>query len=189
MRPLTAVLTFLTLTGFAVSAMAQEKPSLLYGTVVYGTVVSVDAANGKVVITPKGGSDVTVTTDASTKVRVKDKDTTLADVQPGMMLRVSPATGTAADILAFQQKTPTPSPAKPSLLYGKVVSVDAATGTVVIDQKEGPQVTVTTDANTKVRVKDKDATLADVQPGMTLRVSPATGTAADIRAFAPQASK
>lgn len=102
MRLLTAVLTVLALTGFAVSAMAQEKPSLLYG-----TVVSVDAAGGKVVITPKGGSAVTVTTDANTKVRVKDKDATLADVQPGMILRVSPATGTASDLRAF-----TPNPAK-----------------------------------------------------------------------------
>lgn len=96
MRPLRAVLTVLTLTGFALSAMAQDKPSL-----VYGTVVSVDAAGGKIVITPKGGSDVTVSTDANTKIRVKDKDATLVDVQPGMLLRVSPATGTAADIRAF----------------------------------------------------------------------------------------
>ena len=184
MKTLTAVLTVLALTGFGLATVAQEKPSLLYG-----TVVSVDAANGKVVITPKGGSDVTVTTDASTKVRVKDKDATLANVQPGMMLRVSPAAGTASDIRAFQQQTPPPSPAKPSLLYGTVVSVDAATGKVVIAPKDGPQVTVTTDASTKVRVKDKDATLADVQPGMVLRVSPATGMAADLRAFAPQTSK
>ena len=181
MRPLTTVLTVLALTVLAVSAMAQEKPSLLYG-----TVVSVDAVNGKVVITPKGGSDLTVTTDANTKVRVKDKDATLAEVQPGMILRVSPATGTAADIRAFQQQPPTP---KPSLLYGTVVSVDTVNGKVVIAPKDGPQVTVTTDANTKVRVKDKDATLGDVQPGMILRVSPATGTAADIRAFAPEVSK
>ena len=181
MRQLTTVLTVLALTGFGLATLAQEKPSLLYG-----TVVSVDAASGKVVITPKGGSDVTVATDANTKVRVKDKDTTLADVQPGMMLRVSPATGTAADIRAFQQQASTP---KPSLLYGTVVSVDAANGKVVIAPKDGAQVTVATDANTKVRVKDKDATLADVQPGMMLRVSPATGTAADIRAFQPQGSK
>ena len=102
MRALTAVLIVLALTGFAMSTMAQEKPSLLYG-----TVVSVDTANGKVVIAPKGGSAVTVTTDANTKVRVKDKEAALADVQPGMILRVSPATGTAADIRAF-----TPNPAK-----------------------------------------------------------------------------
>jgi hypothetical protein len=44
-------------------ATAQENPSLLYG-----TVDSVDAAAGKVVITPKGGSPVTVTADANTKV-------------------------------------------------------------------------------------------------------------------------
>lgn len=187
MRRLTAILTALALTGFAGSTLAQEKQSL-----VYGTVVSVDAANGKVMIAPKGGAEVTVATDANTKVRVKDKAATLADVQAGMMLRVSPATGTAAEIRAFQQPqqpTPPASPAKPSLLYGKVVSVDVATGKVVIAPKEGPQVTVTTDASTKVRVKDKDAALADVQPGMVLRVNPATGTATDIRAFQPQASK
>ena len=187
MRPLTAVLTALALTGFGLPTMAQQTQPPLYG-----TVVSVDAANGKVVITPKGGSDVTVVTDANTKIHVKDKDATLADVQPGMTVRVSPATGTAADIRAFQPRatpTPAPSPAPASVLYGKVVSVDAAGGKVVIAPKSGPQVTVTTDANTKVRVKDKDATLADVQPDMMLRVSPAMGTAADIRAFLPQVSK
>ena len=56
-----AILAILAL--FRFMATAQENPSLLYG-----TVDSVDAAAGKVVITPKGGSPVTVTADANTKV-------------------------------------------------------------------------------------------------------------------------
>jgi hypothetical protein len=78
---------------------------------------------------------------------------------------------------------------KLSLLYGKVISVDAAAGKIVIAPKEGPQVTVTTDAGTKILVSGKSATLADVKPDMTLRVSPATGTAVDLRAFPAQPGK
>ena len=101
MKPLTTILTDLTLVGFILPSMAQEKPSLLYG-----TVVRADAANGKVVIAPKDGPQVTVATDANTKIQVSGKDATLGDVKPGMILRVSPATGTAADIGAFRAQTP-----------------------------------------------------------------------------------
>jgi hypothetical protein len=98
-----------------------------------------------------------------------------------MILRASPAPGTAADLRAFQPQTTTTQPpaSRPSLLYGNVVSVDVATGKVVIAPKEGPQVTVATGANTKVQVLGKDATLADIKAGMVLRVSPAMGAAAD----------
>jgi hypothetical protein len=38
-------------------------------------------------------------------------------------------------------------------------------------------------------VGSRDATLADVKPDMILRVSPATGIAADLRAFVPAEPK
>ena len=184
MHRVATALAVLAVVAIAVRTNAQEKPSLLYG-----KVVSVDAAAGKVVILPKNSAEVTVATDANTTIQVNGKGASLGDVKPDMILRVSPATGTAADLRAFSPPTNSnPSP-KPSLLYGKVVSVDAAAGKVVILPKNGAEVTVATDANTKIQVGGKEAALGDVKPDMILRVSPATGTASDLRAFVPQSSK
>ena len=185
MRTMTkTVLALLAMAGFALTAVALENPSRMYG-----KVVSVDTAGGKVVIAPKDGAQVTVTTDAGTKVQVSGKDAALGNIQPGMILRVAPASGTAADLRAFPDQTGTTQPPKLSLLYGTVISVDTAGGKVVIAPKDGAQVTVATDASTKVQVNGKDATLDDIQPGLTLRVSPATGTAADLRAFPAHTAK
>jgi len=93
MRPVTSVLAILAFVGFVLTAAAeQENPSRLYG-----KVISVDTAGGKVVIAPKHGPHVTVTTDASTKVQVDGKDATLGDINPDMTLRVSPASGMKRD--------------------------------------------------------------------------------------------
>lgn len=184
MKSLTTILAGLILACLALPTLAQEKPSLLYG-----KVISVDTNASKVVIAPKEGPQVTVASDANTTVQVAGKAATLGDVKAGMTLRVSPATGTATDLRAFPAQANTAQPAKPSLLYGQVISVDTATGKVVIAPKEGPQVTVTTDKNTKVYLGSQDATLADVKSGMILRVNPATGVPADIRAFPQQPSK
>lgn len=187
MKRLTAVLALAAVATLTLTGLAQEttsKPNLLYG-----KVVSVDAAKGTIVVAPKEGPQVTVTTDAKTKFTVGDKPATLADIKPDMGIRVSPGTGTAEDVRAFAAK-PSPAPAptsKPNnLLYGTVVSVDAAKGTVVIAPKQGEQATVTTDAKTKIQVDGKEAKLDDVKAGMVLRVEPATGTAADVRAFTPK---
>jgi DNA-binding beta-propeller fold protein YncE len=156
----------------------------------YGKVVSVDTMTGKLVITAAGdeGKQVTVATDPATKVVIADKAATLADLKAGMMVRVVPPTGTAAEIRAFLPKPPASQPASgPKPLYGKVVSVDTMTDKVVIATGEdGNQVTIATDFNTKVVIADKPAMLADLKAGTMVRVMPPTGTAAEIRAFLPK---
>ena len=51
MRSVTTVLATLALAGFALTAVAEEKPSL-----VYGKAISVDTTGGKVVIAPEGSA-------------------------------------------------------------------------------------------------------------------------------------
>ncbi len=155
----------------------------------YGKVVSVDTMTGKVVVADgDDGKQVTVATDPATKVVIADKAATLADLKAGMMVRVVPPTGTAAEIRAFLPKPPASQPASgPKPLYGKVVSVDTMTDKVVIATGEdGNQVTIATDFNTKVVIADKPAMLADLKAGTMVRVMPPTGTAAEIRAFLPK---
>ena len=119
----------------------------------------VDATTGKVVVAAGGetGQQVTVATDADTKVIISDKPSTLADLKAGMSVRVVPPTGTATEIRVFTPKPkPTPPATQPRPLYGKVVSVDATTGKVVVAAggETGQQVTVATDANTKVIISE-----------------------------------
>jgi hypothetical protein len=87
--------------------------------------------------------------------------------------------GSAAALLAAD--------APADVLRGKVVSVDTDKGTLVVAPRNGDNVTVATDKDTKVTVDGKDATLADVKAGLFVEVSPATGTAKTITARAPQA--
>ncbi len=162
---------------------------------IYGKVVSVDAAAGNVVLTATGGEQkgqqLTVSTDANTKILVENKPAALDAIKAGMVIRVVPGTGAATEIRAFTPKAPAPAPApaQPKAVYGKVVSVDAATGNIVITVGKGDatkQVTVATDANTKILVDGKAGGLEAIKAGMIVRAVPAEGTATEIRAFTPK---
>jgi preprotein translocase subunit YajC len=148
--------------------------------VLHGKIVSVDTDKGTLVVKPKAGDNVTVATDANTKVTLDGKDAKLADLKADMMVVVAPATGIAKTIAAH-----TPGHMG---LHGTIVSVDADKGTLVVKPKEGDNVTVTTDANTKVRLDEKDAKLADLKAGMMVTVIPATGVAKYIIAKTPAAA-
>ena len=68
-------------------------------------------------------------------------------------------------------------------LTGKLEKVDGTTLTILSGRgKKAAQVTVTTDASTKVKVNGKEATLADIKPGMHVVATPNTGTAQKITA-------
>jgi hypothetical protein len=68
-----------------------------------GTVVSVDAAAGTVVVQPNDPqtAQVTVTTDGDTKIKVNAKEAALGDVKAGMDITVLPPNGTATEIRAY----------------------------------------------------------------------------------------
>jgi hypothetical protein len=72
----------------------------------------------------------------------------------------------------------------PNSVIGKVQKVDGNTLTVLAGHgKKAAEVTVTTDANTKVKVNGQDGTLAQIKPGMRVVASPNNGTATTVRAM------
>jgi hypothetical protein len=158
----------------------------------YGTVVSVDTTTGNVVLKTLGDNphEVTVATDSNTKVIVSDKPATLADLKAGMTARVAPATGKATEIRGFYPKPTStqPTSTQPKPLYGTIVSIDAATGKFVIKTpgENSQQVTVATDADTKIIISDKASTVDDLKVGMHAAVTPPTGTAKEIHAYMPK---
>src|SRR4051812_21326281 len=67
---------------------------------------------------------------------------------------------------------------------GNVQKVDGTTLTVLAGRgKKAAEVTVTTDAETKVKVNGQDGTLAQIKPGMRVVASPNNGTATTVRAM------
>ena len=70
-------------------------------------------------------------------------------------------------------------------LHGKVVSVDATAKTVTVKAKSG-EVVVTTDAATVITLDGAASSLDKLTAGMTVTVTPDTGTAAKIIAKTPK---
>jgi len=76
---------------------------------------------------------------------------------------------------------------KKEALRGIVVST---TGTsITIKNKQGKETTVTTNAETKIKVEGKEGTLNDIKPGMYAKILPADGTVATMIAAGNPASK
>ena len=96
---LLAMVAILGLAGFAMAARGNKAPT----TGLHGKVVSVDTTAKTVIVKPKTGDNVTVTTDATTTVTLDGAAAALADLKAGMVVTVTPATGVAAKIIA---KTP-----------------------------------------------------------------------------------
>jgi ribosomal protein L6P/L9E len=141
---------------------------------VRGKIVSVNNENGTFIVKPREGSDITITTDGSTKVTIDGMDAKLVDVKADMFVEVALAGGVARKITAYTSD--------PHDLRGTILSVDAAKGTLVVKPAEGDNVTVTTNADTKVTLDGKDAKLADLKAGMMVGIMPATGVAKMIHA-------
>ena len=75
----------------------------------------------------------------------------------------------------------------PNSVVGKVQKVDGNTLTLLQGHgKKAGEVTITTDASTKIRVNGQDGKLADIKPGMRVVASPNTGTATKVVAMTPK---
>jgi hypothetical protein len=143
-----------------------------------GKVVSNDGAN--VLIQTRRGQQVSVATDASTVVTIDGKAAAVADLKAGMLVEVTPESGTAAQIEARTR------PGRP--LVGKVVSSDGTNVVVETLAWRGAgsqQVSVVTDANTSVTIDGQAAAVGDLKAGMYVVVVPSTGTATKILAKSP----
>ena len=175
----------------ALTGTATTTVLAAWRTALVGTLVSVDTTTGDVDVAVPGPTPMsptklaTVPTDADTKIFVDGKAATLSDLEVEMPVRIAPATGVAKEIDARSVVPPTPVP---TYLVGTVVSVDLTTGDVSVAIPTmtpialTKPVTVATDANTKITVNGKTATLSDLKAQMLVRVEPATGVAQEIDA-------
>ena len=101
------------------------------------------------------------------------------------------ATSYAAAATAPQATQLADKPAKKAGVKGKVSKVDGTNVTIKSGKKgEEKDVTIATDANTKVTLADgKDGKVADLKEGDAITVTPETGTAATIVVAAPKPKK
>jgi outer membrane lipoprotein-sorting protein len=75
-------------------------------------------------------------------------------------------------------------------LRGKIVKVDGVNVTVKTGRGEtAKEVVVATDDKTVVTVDEKAATVADLKEGMYVKVTPAEGTATEIKAMTKRPEK
>ena len=154
---------------------------------VNGSVVSVDAATGKVIVETVPQRDaprrqVTVTTDAKSHVTIDGAEDAVANLKPGMIVTVELKAGVAGKIEAV---TVVP-PAMP--LRGTISSVDLATGRISIAAEANPaaaahQVSVRANARTAIKVNGALSPLRDLKAGMSVKVSPTGGIAARVEAY------
>ena len=176
--------------ALSVSAAVPAPAARGHAPALFGTIVSVDAVAGNVVIATAArhstpSQQVTVATDANTVITLDGQPATLAALVAGMLVKVQPTTGTATLIAA---RTPPPPPP----LRGVIVSVDTTTGDVqvAVDARHSEPtllVTVPTDANTVVTLDGQPSTLAALAAGMFVKVQPSTGVAVSIDARTPPA--
>jgi hypothetical protein len=78
--------------------------------------------------------------------------------------------------------------AKPKALKGKLVKIDGSNLVLSVGKKneQAREVTIATDANTKVVIGGKEAKLADIPAGATIGVLPETGVAQQIIVSTPK---
>jgi biopolymer transport protein ExbD len=141
-----------------------------------GVVQSV--ASDSVTLTRKKGDPVTVQVNGDTKIVVNGKRATLSDVKVGYiaLARVTKSGGPAKLLRAHAV------PAPGTIVAGKVDSIGG--NSITLEKKDGSTVTIGVNADTKIFVGGKAATLADVETGYVafVRRTAADGPAAVIRA-------
>lgn len=107
------------------------------------------------------------------------------------MLVVMLAVALVVGLTAVANAAPT---SKPAGLHGKIKSVDVDKKEVVVTTKERgatetKDVTVTVDDKTTITIDGETKALADLKADMRVKVTPATGTATEIKATTKKPGK
>jgi hypothetical protein len=168
---------------FGMLASASPVFAHGHGSELKGTIAAIDTTASTVTVTPKkGGADVVLNVDASTRIKRDGKSATLADLQPGDMVeaKYDPATMLASKIEAKIKK---------SELHGIITAVDTTANTVTVTpQKGGADIVLNVDANTIIKRYCAPATLADLLVGdkVHARYNPITFLASKITVDFPE---
>ncbi|AXA36623.1 MAG: hypothetical protein D6691_05020 [Candidatus Hydrogenedentota bacterium] len=169
----------------AIVALALPAVADRAGVKVKGTISAIDLIGSTVTVTPaRGGADVTVTVDASTRITRNRRAAGLADLLVGDSVEVkyNPTTLVASKI---EVKSPGSGSTPTAEVKGTVTAVDPLLGTLTVTSTlTSGSVTVQVDATTKIERDDAPATLADIQVGdcVEVKYNPTTSVAIKIEA-------
>lgn len=136
------------------------------GTVQQGTVESVDAGVGMLVLTSASGEPMVVGVNQDTVVTINGQAGVLSDIQPGhaVEVEVSEHTDMAISITVLSEGAITPAH------RGTVESVDAEAGRMTVLLANGDTISVNVDQSTVININGSAATLADVEAGDAVEV-------------------
>jgi small nuclear ribonucleoprotein (snRNP)-like protein len=140
--------------------LASKIEASINWTELKGVIAAVDTTANTVTITPsKGGANVTLNVDASTKIKRNGKSAALAELQVSDKVE-SKYNGATLLASKIEAKTNTAE------LKGVIAAVDTTASTVTITpSKGGADVTLTVDASTLIKRNGKSAALADLLVG------------------------
>ena len=129
---------------------------------VQGTVESVNAQTGQVVIRLAGDARLTLNVTKDTQIRIGDKTGSLADIAPNdrVTARYDAGTMTAAALRVEIEAT----------AHGTIKGVDPAQGQIVLTLGNGGTLTLKLTSATDISVNGKKATAADLKANATAEV-------------------
>jgi uncharacterized protein DUF5666 len=156
------------LTGFTAAPASALLPGLPTGnanTVVRGTITALDAAAGTLQVTNRDGLSITLKTNASTTIRRDRKTATLADLKSNDSVLVYFNRST---MVATRIEASSPPPVD---LSGTITSLDAGTGSVQLTTDHGTAITLTTNANTRIRLNGRATTVGNLAAGQSARAT------------------
>jgi hypothetical protein len=161
-----------------------------------GALIGVDTVTGGIVVETSSkpfapGEHVSLLTDADTLILIDRVKSKIADLKPGMLVKVKYVKGQATVVVAGAKAV---SMDDVTELRGIVASVDSATLSFMILTERvrgvpGPKVRVMTDANTVFNIDGAVRTIGFLSVGMFVTVVPPTGIAISVyaRTGAPKA--
>ncbi len=161
--------------GMALSQTSQPTSQPTSGpasrpVAVMGMLVKVDGSN--LIVNSRAGretTEVTVATNDKTEFMVDAEPGKLADLKPEMRVVITPQGGAAIKVAAWSRGR-----------MGQVVKVEGTNLTILLRGGEASEVTIQTDAKTKVFVGEQPGTMADIKQGSFVTVLPETGTATKV---------
>lgn len=150
----------------ATPASAQGWLRGLFGTaVVRGTITALDSPAGTFEVTNRDGLSIDLSTNAETQVRRDGRSATLADLRVNDLVLVFYERATR---LARRIEAASPPPVE---LTGTITALDAAAGTIQVTTDHGTQITLTTGADTRVRLNRANTTLGNLALGQRVQAT------------------
>jgi hypothetical protein len=152
-----------------VGSRAVDTPRGHAGEEIEGLVQALDGGAGTLTVLDQRLGAVRVVTDADTLVRRGDATISLSDIQVGQRVHVKALAQDDGTYLATEVLLQNENIGGQREVSGSVTSVDAGTGSFVVDAS-GTSITVVTDSRTTYKRRGGPASFADVGAGASVEV-------------------